>query len=330
MKRISFIPLLFLTILMLTACGSAATSEPIARENQADMAAEALVQAPAAEAPAVIEKQVAATAAPLVSGGGGLTDILPQDAGRMVIKDALMDLLVQNVDRAVDDVTDMAATQGGYIISARSWFDNDQKYANIKLAVPSANFERTLTFLRALGVKVINETASGQDVSADYNDLQTRLANLEATAARVRTFLDEAKTVEDSLRINSTLTDLEGQINQVKGQMKFYEGRSAFSTIEVNLSPELPTPTITPTPTATPTPTPWNPGATINQASKRGIGIWQSIVDGLIWFCFLAWPLVLVGLVVWLVIWLVRRSKRQKAVAAQPPSTDNPPPGEDK
>jgi hypothetical protein len=330
MKKTIYVVLLLALAAWLSAC-SQATSAPttVAAEKAADLAAP--MEAPAAPALPAAEgaetanlQALAATAVPLPSTGGVLTDILPQDAGRMVIKDALIDLLVKNTDRAVDDVTELASTQGGYIISARSWFDNDQKYANIKMGVPSANFERTLTFLRALGVKVINETASGQDVSAEYNDLQTRLTNLEATAARVRAFLDEAKTVEDSLRINATLTDLEGQINQIKGQMKFYEGRSAYSTIEVNLSPEMPTPTVTPTPTQTPTPTPWNPGSTIKDASKRGIGLWQGIMDGLIWFCFLTWPLIIVGLLVWLVIWLLRRRKGRKSAPppASPPAAE--------
>lgn len=334
MNRKSFLAVLLLLAILLTACGSAATSAPEFAVQEAGVAMQpemdAAMQSPQEPAPALEEAMPAslATPAPVASSGGnGLSDILPQDAGRMVIKDALMDLLVQNVDRSVDDATELAAIQGGYLVSSRSWFVDDQKYASIRMAVPSANFERTLTFLRALGVKVISETASGQDVSADYNDLQTRLLNLEATAARVRAFLDEAKTVEESLKINATLTDLEGQINQIKGQMEFYEGRSAFSTIEVNLSPEQPTPTMTPTPTATPTPTPWSPGATIKLASNRGVGVWQSIVDGLIWICFLGWPLILVGLVIWLIVWLVKRSKRQKAATLQPAAGQNPPSG---
>jgi hypothetical protein len=332
MKAKIFVIILLITGLLLAACGQAATPQEITFneaveapaemeamvapagkgvEGQADLAAEA----PAAEAPV-------AAAPPVPAGSGGFTDILPQDTGRMVIKDAVMELLVNNTDRAVNEVTELAATQGGYIINARSWYDGEMKYANIRMGVPSANFERTLTFLRALGVQVLNETASGQDVSAEYNDLQARLLNLEATAARVRAFLEDAKTVEESLRINATLSDLEGQIEQVKGQMKFYEGRSAFSTIDVTLNPVRPTPTITPTPLPTATPTPWNPGATISQASQRGIGLWQDILDGLIWVCFLAWPLLLVGGLIWLIVWLVRRNRKAKAA---PPAPVAPP-----
>jgi len=349
LKSLSFIFILtILFALILTACGNAAAPA-------SEQLAEAPVEAPAVEAPAeafdasgaaegkaveaerVVEapaeealpvEQMGSAPANPVPGMGGQADILPADAGRMVIKDAIMALLVQDTNRAIDEVTNLASTQGGYIINSNSWFDDDLKYAQIKMAVPSANFERTLVILRALGIKVLSENASGQDVSADYNDLQVRLDNLEATAARVRAFLDEAKTVEESLRINSTLTQLEGEINQVKGQMKFYEGRSAYSTIDVSLNPLAPTPTVTPTPTITPTPTPtatptpWNPGLTISQASRRSVGLWQDIVEGLIWFCFMTWPLILVGGLIILLVWWLRRRKKAKTTPPPPPPAE--------
>ncbi len=218
-KRAKHTVLATLAIIILTvvatACSAAATELPAFEEA----AAPAAMEMPAAEVQTVlVEKEVEArdnaagqAQAPpsTTAGGGGLNDILPSQVSRMVIKDAFIDLLVENSQRAADQVTDMAAVMGGYIISSRVWYEDEQLYATIRMAVPSENFERTLTQLRGLAVQVINETASGQDVSAEYNDLQSRLNNLEATAARVRTFLDEAKTVEESLKINATLSDLE-------------------------------------------------------------------------------------------------------------------------
>lgn len=316
---------LIIFFLLLTACSAAAPQ--VADEGapvEFQVANQEAIEAPAAmEAPAeevVLEKQaIAPQATPLPSGSGGaLNDILPNQPGRMVIKDAYIDLLVEDSLRAADQVTNLAVNQGGYIISSRVWYQEEFPYATIRMAVPSANFENTLTSLRGLGVQVLNETASGQDVSADYNDLQSRLNNLEATAARVRAFLDEAKTVEESLRINATLSDLERQIEEIKGQMKFYEGRSAFSTIEVNLNPLLPTPT------PTPTPQPWDPGYTIQQAASIGVDFWQGIIDGLIWICFLGWPLVLVAGIVYLIVRWLRRRKTASVAPPSPPSNDNP------
>lgn len=248
-----------------------------------------------------------ATAAPVKGSGGGLpANISPST--RMVIKDADLELLVQDVDIAIANITQLAADRGGYLISSQIGYADEIKMATLRLGIPSASFEATLNNLRALALKVVRETASGQDVSAEYVDLQTRLANLEATAARVREFLKDAQTVEESLRVNQQLSELEGQIAQIKGQMQFYEGRAAFSTITVTLRPELPTPTPTLTPTSTPTSTPtptatptpgWNPGNTASQATGVLVNLTRGLVDVLIWVGIVGGPFIALGLVGW-------------------------------
>ncbi|HPD42084.1 MAG TPA: DUF4349 domain-containing protein, partial [Anaerolineae bacterium] len=96
---------------------------------------------------------------------------------------------------------------------------------------------------------------SGQDVTDEYVDLQSRLGNLEATRDRIRTFLDQAQTVDEALRVNEQLAAVEAQIEQVKGRMVYLRERSAYSTITVQLDPELPSaPEVTPVPTPT-----WSP-----------------------------------------------------------------------
>ena len=117
----------------------------------------------------------------------------------MIIKDALMDLLVADPELAIERVTQLAADQGGYLVSSRAWMENGFKNAELSMGVPSSHFEETLNQLRRMAVQVLNEQTSGQDVSADYADLAARLVNLEATAARVRAFLEQARTVEESL-----------------------------------------------------------------------------------------------------------------------------------
>ena len=222
----------------------------------------------------------------------------------MVIKDANMELLVDNTDLAITQVTQMAADYGGYVISSQTWFDSGNKFATLRLGIPSTDFENALSFLRNMGIQVLEETASGQDVSSEYADLATRLKNLEATADRVRGFLEQATTVEESLKINATLSDLEGQIEQLKGQMNYYEGRSAFSTVTVTLTPQYPTPTSTPAPTSTPG---WNPGITIKKAGQVSINMLQTSVDLLIWLLMVGWPIILLVVII---IGIVRISRR--------------------
>jgi hypothetical protein len=203
----------------------------------------------------------------------------------------------------VANVTQLAADYGGYIISGRSWFQDGYKYASLRLAVPSDTFEAALNTLRIFGEEVLAETASGQDVTAEYVDLDSRLTNLEATAARVREFLAAAKTVDESLKVSAELAVLEQEIEQIKGQMRYYEGRAAFSTVTVLITPQRPTPTPTATPTATPTPTPlpaWSAGETFDEASGTFVLVSQNLIDLVIWAAVVPGPfLVLVGLIWW-------------------------------
>lgn len=254
----------------------------------------------------------AATAAPTMAaeptGNSGLAALVPPAADRMVIKDATLTLEVTSLATSVSTISQLAADQGGYVLeSSTSGFDASQT-ASLRLAVPADKFEATLERLRQLSSRVVSEQASGQDVSADYVDLQTRLTNLEATSARVREFLAEAKTVEESLKVNGELSRLEGEIAQIKGQMKYYEGRAAFSTIGIALTQVSAAPT--PEPTAA-----WDPSKALTRATDNAGRLSQGLYDAFVYVVIGFAPLWAPGLaLVFGLVWLSRRGNRQKSV----------------
>jgi hypothetical protein len=299
--------LVLLTALVLSACGAPA---PAATEELfvAPAATEAPAAAPAAELfveqPAMADSVGQANAAQKASGPPADLSVVPasdasadpdaQNAAfatsHMIIKNGDIKLQVEDTDLAIDLATQVIGDMGGYIISSRVWYQpyadgENYKYATITIGVPVIQFERTLSRLRGLAVKVLDETASGEDVTNQYVDLQSQITNLEATRDRIKAFLDEAKTVDEALRINTELTNVEAQIEQIKGQMNYLQDRSAYSTITINLEPKLPELIATPTSTPTPTPTPvaWKPGETFNHAGKAVTYAYQGIIDFLIW-----------------------------------------------
>ena len=219
-----------------------------------EVAAIATPAAPAEEPP---EATPMPTTAPTLSHSH--TSVLPDRPNRLIVKNAELELLVAETDVAIDLTTQIAADCAGYIISSRVWYEDWQgesyKYATITLGVPVDQFERAMRRLRSLALRVVDETASGQDVTDEYVDLQSRLGNLEATRDRIREFLAQAESVEESLRINDELTVVEEEIEQVEGRMNYLFDRAAYSTITIQIKPELPPiiPTLTPTPSPTPT-----------------------------------------------------------------------------
>lgn len=253
-----------------------------------------------------------ATAVPVVAPGYSSSTLpqVPSRSERMIIKNAELALLVADTDIAIDRLTQVVGDTGGYIISSRmrfkEWLGVNYKYASITIGVPAEQFEAALRRLRGIAIRVVDENASGQDVTDEFVDLQSRLGNLEATRDRIRTFLDQAQTVDEALRVNAQLAAVEADIEQVKGRMVYLRDRAAYSTITVQLDPELPS-----APEATPAPVqPWSPLDTARDASKILVAIVRVLAELLIWFTIVLGPFLLPVLgAVLLIRWRMRRSK---------------------
>jgi len=274
----------------------------------------------AEEAPAEESPAAQATPAPSPGGAGAVPlPVVAQPEGRLIIKEAQMNLLVENTNMAVNRVTDIAVGAAGYILSQRVWDDDlGYRHATITLGVPVERFERVLQQLRRLG-EVSNEEASGDDVTEEYVDLDSRLESLRTTHERLLSFLDEAETVEEILALNERISEVEGQLSQIQGRMNYLSNRAAFSTVTVVLEPNVtpPTPTPTVTPTATPTPTPWTPGDTARQATLRLEHTAQGILSFLIYYGIVCgpWLLLIVPLTYggWRLVRRVETQGRQPA-----------------
>jgi len=308
--------LLWCSLFMVAGCaGSAPTSssiansasEPVAEMKQEQVAVVAAKEAPPASSDASVEAKIP------VSQSDRPTQIM---VNRMIIKNAELELLVKDTDTTINRTLGIVTDYQAYIISNRTWAEGEAKYATITMGVPVENFEAMLLRLKGLAITVTNETASGQDVTDQYVDSESRLRNLEATAARIRQFLEQTKNVKEALDINQQLTEVEGQIEQVKGQMNALRDRSAYSTITLQLKPELLLPTPTPTMTLTPTPTPtvWSPNQTFTQAtevsSTIGRTLFQTGIDLLIWLVVVILPFSLPFLLgAWLIWRLTRRMR---------------------
>lgn len=317
-----FVFLLLLALLSFTACsGSAAVpSQSIAAPTTTlFIEPEAASQEVAldTETGQVGNEAQAAPTAELANVSNGEIQHPVLTSNRKIIKNAELELLVEDTNTTINRSLGIITEYDGYVISNRTWFKDDLKYATLAIGVPVDNFEEMLRRLKDLAITVVSETASGQDVTDQFVDLESRLRNLEATSARIREFLEQAQDVQQSLEVNAQLTQIEAEIEQVKGQMAYLRDRAAFSTITLQISPQLPTPTPTPEPTATPTPEPWSPGQTFDKASgvtsQAAQSLLQFTVDMVIWAVVVILPFALPLVAV---VWIGTRLARRVGVSA--------------
>jgi hypothetical protein len=306
MKGKMLLSALVLVTMLLAACAPRATPEVVEKEVivekevpvEKEVVKEVVVTP--LPAPTVMPEAMAGTASAVPATAGKTVS----GVERKIIKDAKVDLLVQDTDTAIDRITGVAVEFDGFILDSRTWYEGDHKYATVVLRVHVQFFEQALQRVRGIALKVENETVSGQDVTDQYVDLQSRLRNLEATEARIRSFLDKATDVEDALEVNRELTEIEEQIESIKGTLTFLAERSAMSSITVDLRPLVPTPTVTPTVTVTPTPTAtpvaaWSPRDTYSQASEfLTVAVLRRLVDVAIWTSVVCGPFLIFLIVI--------------------------------
>ena len=321
--------LLVVGLLVLAACAPAATEAPLSYIEPAaateppaydefaaqDQSASKVGEGESAVPPYEAIPLATNAAYEIANPSGDLTVV--ERSNRMIVKNADIRLMVEDTNVAIDRSMQIVDDAGGYIISSRVWYQdyygNSLKYASVTIGVPVDEFENAMRRLRGLAVQVVDENATGEDVTDQYVDLQSQLTNLESTRARIQEFLKDAKTVDEALRVNQELANIEAQIEQIKGRMNYLTDRSAFSTITITLEPEFPilTPTPSPTPKPTATPVPWKPADTFNDAKGTVTVVYQGIANFLIWLVVVILPIVLPpALILWAMWKLLTRKPK--------------------
>lgn len=166
---------------------------------------------------------------------------VPAIQGPQVIRQAQLTINVGSgtFDAKLAAVRTLVQAQQGFIsgtdAQASPANPNEQiRSGVISFMVPAAKFDDTIDQLSRLG-KVQNEHISGNDVSAQYVDLQARLGNMEAQRNAMLALLGRAQTVSDIIAVQNQLGQITQQIEQLKGQIAYIEHNTTYSTVSVNI-----------------------------------------------------------------------------------------------
>jgi hypothetical protein len=233
------------------------------------------VAEPAAPPPAAAQ----ATAAPADGAPG--QPALP----RMIIRNAEMTLVVTDTQSKLGEIARIASDYNGFIVSQSTSKYNNDIQANVMLRVEAAQLDVALNRIRKLAVEVRSENVSGNDVTAEFVDLQSQLKNLEAAEAQLQKIMERAEKTEDVMTVFNQLTQVRGQIDQIKGRMKYLSESAAMSAITLNLLPDQPS---QPVEVAG-----WRPEGVAKRAIEALISALQGLVNLGIWLVIFVLPILL-------------------------------------
>lgn len=309
MKRV-FLLSSMIAMLFLAACagGAAATEAPIFEEAYYDVAPLPAVESAPQEAVSNSD------------GSGGSSDArVAAQVERLVIQNADLAVVVADVEARMKEIQALAEDMGGFVVASNLY----QTYASnsvlvpeatITIRVPAEKLDEALERIKKDAVDVQSETRSGQDVTAEYVDLKSRLKNYESAEKELSELLENAATSEDVINIFNQLAYYREQIELTKGQIKYFEEAAALSAISIRLIAEE---TIQPIEIAG-----WEPQGVARDAVQDLIYFWQDFVDFIIYFTLNTLPrLITIAIPLYLIFLggraLFRKSRGNKKVEAE-------------
>jgi uncharacterized protein DUF4349 len=169
-----------------------------------------------------------------------VTQTLPAISAQ-VIRQAQLSISVSSgtFDQRLADVRSVVELEQGFISGTDAQANpvtNDQiRTGVITFMVPASRLDDTIDQLSKLG-KVENEHISGQDVSGEYVDLNARLVNAEAQRTAMLALLAQAHTISDIITVQNQIGQITGEIEQLKGQIKYLDTNTAYSTVTVSMT----------------------------------------------------------------------------------------------
>ncbi|MFA5189014.1 MAG: DUF4349 domain-containing protein [Patescibacteria group bacterium] len=225
-----------------------------------------------------------------------------------VIKTASLSITVNDVDKTVGQITNEAVLVSGFVQNS-SVTENEKglKYANIILRVPAASFENLISKIKSFASLVEREDINGQEVTQEYVDLQASLTHNQAVEAQYLELLKRAQKVEEIIAVRDKLDQVQGQIEQIKGRIRYLDNQTEMATIAVNL---------TSTANVTLPAEKWQPWEVVKGAVKNVIVGLQNFVNFIIILIFFLLSLIpyliLIYLIYLLVKWLIKKFRKPK------------------
>jgi len=162
---------------------------------------------------------------------------IPNDKKKM-IKDGTMSITVSDIDVTKKRVDSLLKIYNAYY-SSENLYNNDysQTY-NLNIRVPAMNFELLITEIESGKGEVTSKIINARDVTVEYFDLESRLANKRSYLERYRELLRQAKTVKDILEIEEQIRSLTEEIDSAEGRLKYLSDQVAYSTLNLNITRE--------------------------------------------------------------------------------------------
>ena len=168
---------------------------------------------------------------------------LPEGKERKLTYSSNISISTLDFQKTIEDLEELIK-KNNIIVSERSSYSNDNYYrgsggrnsrsVSFFLRVPMDKYEDTISSLSSLG-HITNQDEKLNDITKTYYDSEARLGVLEAEKERLLSWLKEAKTIEDMLKIEERLVSVQGNIEGLKNSLEVMDFDVSYSKLSLDI-----------------------------------------------------------------------------------------------
>ena len=221
-----------------------------------------------------------------------------------IIKTGSMTLEVADIGKAMSDSQKAISGLGGTVDSSNQFGTGTDATATIAFKVPAARWDAAVAALRGIGNKVLSMQSGTTDVTSQVIDLGARIDNLQKTEAALQAIMARATAVSDVLAVETQLSSVEGQIEELQAEQNNLKNQAAMSTLTVSF--QLPPATVTTQATQD-----WTLSKQVDEAGAALVRIGQGLATMVVWLFIVVLPIAVAVLLLLAVFWIVRRIARR-------------------
>lgn len=236
------------------------------------------------------------------TSGAAATETAPAATEKKIIRTASMTITTQTYDDSLTALKTSCEGLGGWIESSS---ENTNSYSGLRTAyltlrVPQSGLDSYLAGTEELG-RVTSRSESAQDVTASYQDTQTRLNTQLALMERLQALITESADLSDLLALESQIADTQYQIDRLQSSLNTTDRQVTYSTVDITLREEK---------TVELTDTTVSFGERILSAIQVGCETLVGFLGDMVVFLVAALPFIGIVVVVAIVVRIIRKRRK--------------------
>lgn len=228
--------------------------------------------------------------------------------------DSLLTLLDDEI-RELDGYVESSQISNGSAYTSSARYRN----ASMTIRIPAEKVDQFADQVSGSS-NVVSHNLERDDVTLNYVSVESRMKALQVEEERLLALLAKAENMADLLEIESRLTDVRYELERVTSQLRVYDNQVDYATIYLTIS-EVKEYTVVEEQTV------WQRIGTGFMDSLKGIG--NFLVELFVFLIANLPYLILLGGIVWLIVFLCRRAAKKRREKYQFPRPPYYPPAPD-